>query len=85
LKNSTELTKSYTDALKEQSTYIPADMMLQKVGATNTSIDIKQLVNQQGAQTEQTAQLVAVLTETVKILKKQLTATQISNNQGVTA
>ena len=85
LKNSTELTKSYTDALKEQSTYIPADMMLQKVGATNTPIDIKQLVNQQGQQTEQTAQLVAVLTETVKVLKKQLTATQISNNQGVTA
>lgn len=85
LKNSTELTKSYTDALKEQTTYIPADMMLQKTGATKTAVDIKQLVNQQGAQTEQTAQLVAVLTETVKVLKKQLSIAQLGNNQGLPA
>lgn len=85
LKNSTELTKSYTDALKEQTTYIPTDMMLQKTGATKTAVDIKQLVNQQGAQTEQTAQLVAVLTETVKVLKKQLSIAQLGNNQGLPA
>jgi hypothetical protein len=85
LKNSTELTKSYTDALKEQTTYIPADMMLQKTGATTTAVDIKQLVNQQGEQTLQTSQMVAVLYEAVKVLKQQLTIAQLGNNQGIPA
>lgn len=83
LKNSTELTKSYTDALKEQTAYIPADMMLSKVGTTTAAIDLKQLVNKQSDQNLQTSQMVAQLYEVVKVLKQQLTILQFGNNTGV--
>lgn len=85
LKNSTELTKSYTDALKEQTAYIPADMMLSKVGTTTAAIDLKQLVNKQSDQNLQTSQMVAQLYEVVKVLKQQLTILQFGNNTGVPA
>lgn len=85
LKKSTELTKSYTDALKNQASYIPADMMLQKVGATTTAIDIKQLVDQNGTQTDQNAQMIAILYEVVKVLKQQFTIAQLGINQGIPA
>lgn len=85
LKNSTELTKSYTDALKEQTAFIPADMMLSKVGTTTAAIDLKQLVNKQSVQNLQTSQMVAQLYEVVKVLKQQLKISQFGNNTGAPA
>jgi hypothetical protein len=86
LMSATDANSKYVESLKNvQNQILPQDMMLQKTGATTTAIDIKQLVNQQGAQTEQTSQMVAQLYAVVKILKQQYTLAQLGNNQGIPA